>query len=158
MRYAQRLQVAPRLRDQRADALDRVHGLRELREDRGLVAAAGADLEHAVELAAVARELGHARDDPGLRDRLPAADRQRRVLVGADRERLVDEDVARHRVHRGQHDLVADALLAQALDHARARARRRHADAVEAFASGHSDDSISRASHFDTVAHLVAVA
>ena len=59
----------------------------------------------------------------------PVADRQRAVVVGADGERLVDEDVARHRGHRRQHDLVADALLAQALDHPRAGARRRHADA-----------------------------
>ena len=102
----ERLQVAPRLGDQRADALDGVHLARDVREHRGLVAAAGADLEHVAELAAVARELGHARDDPRLRDRLPVADRQRRVLVGADRQRFVDEDVARHRVHRGQHDLV----------------------------------------------------
>ena len=45
--HLERLQVAPRLGHQRADALDRVHFARDLRQHRRLVAAAGADLEHA---------------------------------------------------------------------------------------------------------------
>src|SRR4029079_8979974 len=47
----QGLQMPPGLVDERADALDRVHGLGDLREHRRLIAAAGADLEHAVERA-----------------------------------------------------------------------------------------------------------
>jgi hypothetical protein len=35
-------------------------------------------------------------------------DRQRHVVVRADRERLVDEAVARERQQRGEDDLVAD--------------------------------------------------
>src|SRR5207244_2962452 len=63
-----------------------------------------------------------------LRDGLGKTDRQRRVLVGAARQRLLDEKVPRHGSHRAEHALVADACLAQALDHARARALRGHAD------------------------------
>ena len=125
----QRLQVPPRLGDQRSDALDAVHVAGDVREHRGLVAAAGADLEHFVELAAVARKLAHPRDDPRLRYRLAVADRKRRVVIRADGERLVDEDVARHAVQCREHDFVGDALLAQPLDHPRARTRRRHPDA-----------------------------
>ena len=99
----------------------------------GLVATTGADLEHAAPRAACTQQLGHARHDVRLRNRLSGADRQRRVLVGADRQRFLDENMARHGAHRRQHDFVDDALLAQALDHARARARRSHADAVEFF-------------------------
>ena len=51
----ERLQVAPRLAHQRADALDGVHLARDLREHGRLVAAAGADLEHALERRARSR-------------------------------------------------------------------------------------------------------
>src|SRR5260221_195588 len=50
-------------------------------EDRQLVAAGGAGLEGPV-LGARVRGLGHGGDDQGLRDRLPAADRERVVGVG----------------------------------------------------------------------------
>src|SRR5262245_15745548 len=89
----QRLQIAPRLRDEREDALDGVNLGGDLREHRRLIAAAGTDLQHARELASGARELGHPRDYPWLRDRLAAADRERRIFVRADRERFVYEDV-----------------------------------------------------------------
>src|SRR5437867_5581546 len=45
----------------------------------------------------------------GLRDRLPLADRQRGVLVGALGERRLDEEMARHLPHGGEHGRVAEA-------------------------------------------------
>ena len=52
------------LRELRVD-LDRVHRVRQAREDGGLIAGAGADLQHA--LAAFQRQkLRHQRDDIGL--------------------------------------------------------------------------------------------
>src|SRR5438067_11070649 len=44
----QRLQIAPRLRDERTDSFDRVDVLRDMRENRGLITASGADLENGV--------------------------------------------------------------------------------------------------------------
>jgi hypothetical protein len=52
------------------------------------------------------------------------------VLVGARGDAFVDEDVARDLGHRAEHALVHDALAAQQLDHAHARALGGHADAV----------------------------
>ena len=67
---------------ERGDPLDRVDLGGELGEDSGLIARAGADVENA--FAARQREgLGDPRDHVGLRDRLPLADRQSRVLVRA---------------------------------------------------------------------------
>src|SRR5205823_571627 len=51
------------------------------------------------------------------------------VLVGAARERFLDEQVPRHRAQGAEDALVAYALLAQSLHHARARALRGHANA-----------------------------
>jgi hypothetical protein len=45
------------------------------------------------------------------------------------RQGLVYEDVARHLGQRAQHHLIANALLAQAFDHAHARALGCHPDA-----------------------------
>ena len=42
------------------------------------------------------------------------------------------KDVARHGGNRREHPLIADALLAQTVDHARARALRGHSDAGNA--------------------------
>src|SRR5204862_2599556 len=95
----------------------------------GLIAAAGTDLEYRVERAAVSGELGHPRHDPWLRDRLSLANRQRCVVVRANLQCFVDEDVTWNGVHRGEHDLVADAVATQPVDHAGAGAIGRHADA-----------------------------
>ena len=122
------------LADQRGDALHRHHLARQFAQHGGLIAAAQPDFQHAPEfmalaVLAVAGQFGHARHDVGIGNRLPEADRQRRVFVGARLQRLIDKQMARHAAHRRQHDFVLDALLAQALDHAAARARRGHADA-----------------------------
>ena len=58
------------------------------------------------------------------------ADRQRRVLIGAARERLVDEQMPRHGAHALEHGRILDAFVPEALDETVARARRGHADAV----------------------------
>src|SRR4029453_7619385 len=91
---------------------------RERRQDRGLVAAAGPDLEHLLGRASDRDRLGHACDDVRLRDRLAMADRQRGVLVRAARERLIDEEVARDVADAVQHARVAEALRGGALDEA----------------------------------------
>ena len=61
-------------------ALDRPDVCAELREHGGAVTGAGPDLEQTVGRAQ-RQQLGHARDDQRLRDRLAAADRQRAVVV-----------------------------------------------------------------------------
>ena len=130
----QRLQIAPRLRNERADALHGIDFVGHMREHSRLVAAAGADLEHAVHARSCAHQLRHSRHDIRLRYRLSGADRQRAILVRSDGEGLFDKDMARYRPHRGQHDLVLDALLAQAFDHASTRALGGHPDTVESSA------------------------
>src|SRR5205823_14594973 len=60
---------------------------------------------------------------------LAEPERQRGILVGAARQRLLDEQVPRHRAQGAEDARVAYALLAQPLHHARARALRGHADA-----------------------------
>ena len=51
-------------------------------------------------------EVGHERDDEGLRDRLIEADRQRRVLVSQRGQEGGHEAVPRDLAHRGQHAFV----------------------------------------------------
>ena len=72
--------------------------------------------------AALEQRLAHARHDVGLRDRLPEADRQRGILVGAAGDRLVDKDMPRQVADAVQHGQVGDALIAQALHQAIASA------------------------------------
>ena len=79
-----------------------------LAQHRGLVAAAGADLEHAAQLAgsiarAAQQQLDHARHHVGLGDRLAQADRQAGVFVGLVHQRAVDEAMPLHGAHRGEH-------------------------------------------------------
>jgi hypothetical protein len=50
-------------------------------------------------------------------------DRQRRVLVRAAGQGLVDEQVARHHAHGVKHARVADAEFAHPIDHAIAHTR-----------------------------------
>ena len=123
------LEAQARAVQQRVDALNAVDETHQRREHRGLVAAAGADLQHLARRAAFEQRLGHLRDHERLRDRLAVADRQRRVFVRARRERFVDEQVTRHVADLIEHLRVDDALLAQALDEPLARARGGHADA-----------------------------
>ena len=81
------------------DALDRVNFLRQLGENGRLVAGARADVEHAL-AAAQCELLADASDHVRLRDRLPLADRQRRVVVCAASQLRRHEQVARHASHR----------------------------------------------------------
>ena len=102
-----------------------------MRHHRGLVAAAGADLERFSGSLAVHHGLDHARDDVGMRDGLAEADRQRVILVGAAGERFLEEKVARHAAERAEHPLIAYALAAQAVHHPRAGSRGGHADSAQ---------------------------
>ena len=115
---------------QRLDALDGVDLPDERREHRGLVSAARANLEHLADLApAFDEHLGHACDDVRLGNRLAESDGQRRVFVGARRQRFVDEDVAGNVADAIEDREIVDALLSQTLDQPVARARGSHADA-----------------------------
>ena len=97
-------------------ALDRVHLARGVREHRGGVARARADLEHA--LAALELErFRHVSDDVRLRDRLPFADRQRRVGVRELAHLLAHEFLARHLAHRARHCRGADTTFLDLMRH-----------------------------------------
>jgi hypothetical protein len=98
-----------------------------VRQHRRLIAAAGTDFESSSRGFVLEKRFDHPGHHVRLRDRLPKPDRQRRVLVGAAGEGLLDEEVARHRRHGGEHALVAHSLIAQPLDHAPARALGSHA-------------------------------
>ncbi len=108
VRESQRLH--PRLGElrQRLVPLDRMHLSRHAAEHRRGVARSRADLEHAI-TGTHASGLDHRRHDERLGDRLPRLDRQRRVVVGELAHRRFDERLARHRAHRLQHPVVADA-------------------------------------------------
>ena len=84
-------------------ALDRDDVAREPRQHGSVVAGAGADVEHVL-VAVELEQLAHARDDRRLRDRLPVADRQRRVGP-----RLAAQAVRHEQVARDGGDRVQDA-------------------------------------------------
>jgi len=88
-------------------ALDRPHVGGERREDRGVIAGAGADVEHPV-LRSQLEQLGHASDDERLRDRLSAPDAERGVVVGVGAQVLGHERLARDLLDRPQDALVGD--------------------------------------------------
>ncbi len=64
------------------------------RQDGGLVAGAGADLQHAVLLLQL-QLLGHVGDHEGLADGLPAGDAERAVAIGVGAIGRLDENLAR---------------------------------------------------------------
>jgi hypothetical protein len=90
------------------ETLDAEHLAREPREQRGLPAVAGADLEHAL-VAGQRERFDHPRDERGLRYHLPVGDRDRRVQVRPFRPVRGHEVWARHGRDRGQHALVFDS-------------------------------------------------
>src|SRR5690242_9976109 len=96
--------------DERRNALDAVELADERRQHGGLIAATRADLEHFVDGAELEQRFGHARNDVRLRDRLPKADRQCRVLVGTTAQSLIHENVPGYVPHAIEHGEVRDAL------------------------------------------------
>jgi hypothetical protein len=96
---AKTLESRPRPRREDLDALDRDDVARDLRQHGGAVARAGPDLEHPL-AAREQRCLGHERDDEGLRDGLPLADRQGSIFIGDVPSIFRDELVPRHLSHR----------------------------------------------------------
>ena len=62
-------------------ALDGVNLASPAAQNAGLVTRAGADLQHAF-VAIQLQQIGHQRDNVGLRNGLPDADRQRAVFIG----------------------------------------------------------------------------
>ena len=102
---------------QRRVALDAENPRGQPRQHRRRVARAGTHLQHQL-LAAQLQRLADRGDDPRLGDRLPGADRQRRVGVGAAALPRRHELLARHLPHRRQDPLVADPPPPQlAVDH-----------------------------------------
>src|SRR5207247_1656682 len=94
-----------------------------------LVAGARADLQHLF-LPRQPEQRRHERHDVRLRDRLPLADRQRMVLVGAVGESLLDEPVPRDAPHGVEHASVGDpAALELLVHHALALARQARLEA-----------------------------
>jgi hypothetical protein len=78
-------------------------------------------------MTAEAEGLDRDRDDVWLRDGLPAADGQRRVLVGELGEVVGHERLARHAAERLEHARVRDAPAGELeLDHATANVRLAH--------------------------------
>ena len=97
------------------DDLDAVHHARQLREDCGLVAEAGADLQHSV-LGADIEQIRHQRDDKRLRDRLLETDGKRNVGIGVWLEFDRHELVSRHLGH-GRHHAFVERRLADHVAH-----------------------------------------
>ena len=90
---------------------------RQLGEHRRLVARAGADVENAL-VSGEPEQLADRRDHEGLRDRLPASDRESIVLVGEMVKILGNEALAWDSRHRFEHALVEASAAAQLmLDH-----------------------------------------
>ena len=94
---------------QRLDDLDRVHFLDQRAEHRRLIAAAGADLQHAIRGLRV-QLLGHERDDERRGDGLAFADRQAHVIVGAGPLVGRHEFVPQRGPHGLQHPRILDAV------------------------------------------------
>lgn len=96
---------------------DREHLPGDARHHRRRIARAGTHLEH-LPAGRDLRGVDHERDDVGLRDRLPLADRQRAVFVGEFAHRLGNEGFARDRAERRQQVRRVDAAAANLpLDH-----------------------------------------
>ena len=96
--------------------LDAIDPGRQLRQDRRLIAAAGADFEHPV-VRTRRRHVGHDRHDVRLGDRLAMADRLRPVGVGAlsvgfGSAGFGNEEMSRDLLHGG-HDPAIEAVLAE---------------------------------------------
>ena len=103
------LQLAPALHGEDSAA--------EMRQHRGLVARASADLQHLMALVEL-ELLGHEGDDVRLGDGLAAFDGERDILIGVSGEGGVDEQLARHKLDGAQHTPVANAAMPELHDQA----------------------------------------
>jgi hypothetical protein len=101
--------------DEIGPQLDAPHVAGQPREQRGLVAEARPDLEHAL-TAAEEQRLDHPGDERRLGGHLAVGDRQRHVDVGLAGQRRRDEAGARRRGHRRQHPLVPHAGASRRVD------------------------------------------
>src|SRR5512140_24862 len=104
-----------RLRHQRADALDRKHLGRQVRQQHRLISGARADLQHAL----VPRQrqlLEISRMRTGLGDRLTVSDRQGAVLVRTVAHPRGHEEMSWSLIERMEHGEIAHAPLLQCLD------------------------------------------
>jgi len=135
---AEALQEGRRLLGERRHDLDRVDARGDLGQDRGLIAGAGADLEHGL-AALEAQRLRHEADDVRLRDRLPVADGHRVILVGLRPERRGNEQVPLYLAHRRERARVAHAPRGDlARHHLLARPREGRRFGVAGGAAGES--------------------
>ena len=101
---SQRLEAVARVLGQFGDDFDGIHPSRNFGQHRRLIAAASADLEHPV-VGFEVEEIGHHRDDIGLRDGLFVADAERPIDVSRAALPFRNELVARDARHRRHHPL-----------------------------------------------------
>ena len=100
-----------------AEAFDREHLGRDLRQHRCGIAGARADLERLLP-ALEHQGLRHEGDDIGLGNRLFAGDRERRILIGKLAKILRQEQFARHLAHGLKDEFVLHAAGGDvSLDH-----------------------------------------
>ena len=107
--YLQCLETATRLIQQHLDPFDGIDASHQRREHRGLVPRTRPTSMTLSSGPASSSAPSCARRI-GLGDRLTVTDRQRRILVGATRQRLVDEQVARGKL-RMQSSNVPDGRV-----------------------------------------------
>src|SRR5712671_7392127 len=107
------LQPGARALGKGAVALDADDLPAEPRQDRSLVARAGADFEHPMRLLHV-QLLGHIGNHEGLADGLAAGDSERAVPVGISTVGGLYERLTRDFFHGAQYRLVADPAPPQA--------------------------------------------
>ena len=101
----------PRALGERLDDLDRVNLVGQVREIGGLVAGAGADLQHPLpDLGIDVRR--HPADDVGARNRDPEADVEEGVLIGAAEILLQHELLARRQKKRVLVPIVDEVFVA----------------------------------------------
>ena len=97
--------------------LDRVDFGGELRQHRRLVSGPRPDVEDVL-VTLEGEGLADLRDHVRLRDRLPASDRQGRIVVRAAAQGLGDEQLSRHGFHGLEDALVGDVPAPELpLDH-----------------------------------------
>ena len=98
------------------DRIDPAARTHELGEDCGLVAGAGADLQH-THAGPKLQFLGHDSDHEGLRDGLPRGDRQRLILIGVSGLFTRNKKMARDGAHRLKDRMHHDAAAAELMFH-----------------------------------------